>query len=280
FRNAFMSFASVFTSSGCLVILGICALFIINTNSVIDSIKARCEIQLFIETEASDERVAAVGKEILSIANVASAEFFSKSDMLDFAMNDMFKGREYELSDFENDNPFSDSYKISLKDISKSEETIRELEKIRNTDHILNNQEIINNILWVSSVVKKTGIIVIVLLFILSVVIISNTVRLTVFNRSREINIMKYIGASDDFIKSPFIIEGAVLGLISAVLAFSTVAGIYTEFYKFFQSSGFGTDAIVAWGGMAPFAAAAFLAAGLFIGISGTAFSVKKYLRV
>lgn len=278
FRNTFMSLASVFTTSSCLIILGLSAAVILNANNIIEQIKSQCEIQLFLSADASQQQVTDTYNAIMNIENVKSAELFTKEDMLKFAMEDMFSGYEYELSGFEEDNPFSDSYKISLADISKTNETLRQLEKIENTDHIMNNQEIIDNILSVSSFVKKSGIILMILLFSLSMVIISNTVKITVFNRRMEINIMKYIGASDNFIKTPFIIEGAVLGTASAVISFGISAGIYIEVYRFFSEPNIFT--LIPFNNFSMTLAAAFLISGLFINICGVSFAIKKHLDV
>ncbi len=278
FRNTFMSLASVFTAASCRLILGVCAAIIINAGNIIEQIKSQCEIQLFINTSASPERTAAISDEILSISNVKSAVFFSREDMLEFAANDMFKGREYELSGFENDNPFSDSYKISLIDISKTDETLKSLEKIPDIDHIMNNQSVINNIISVSSSVKKTGIILMILLFSLSMVIIFNTVKLTVFNRRTEINIMKYIGASDNFIKAPFVIEGTIIGCTSALVSFGILSFVYIEIYNLWD--GYGSLTLIPFSDISLAAAAAFLVSGLFISTSGTTFAVKKHLNV
>lgn len=281
FRNAFMSFAAIFTITGCLVILGIFTLFTFNANHLANQIKEQCEIQLFIDFEASQERIKEIENEILMLDNIKSVEFYSKENMLDFAVNDMFEGREYELSGFEEDNPFHDSYKITLSDISKTDTTVQELEKIENTDHVLNNQEIINNILSFSDVIKKSGIILMVLLFVLSMVIISNTVKLTVFNRRKEINIMKYIGAEDEFIKTPFIIEGAILGAVSSIVAFLLVAGAYVEIYHLFGSSEFNTLSLISYDNITLIISwLIFLFIGSFIGIAGSSFSVKQHLKV
>lgn len=279
-RNGFMSVAAWFTITSCLLILGIFTVLTLNVNYAVNQIKEQCELQVFMKKDISEERLKGIEKEILSVQNVKSAELFTKEDMLDYAREDMFEGKEEQLTGFEDDNPFSDSYKIRLNDISAASETAEILEEIDDVDHVVNKQSVVDIIASVSRVIKKASAAVMLLLLVVSVVIMSNTIKLTVFNRRKEIGIMKYIGATDSFIKAPFIIEGMTIGLLSAAAAFGVVSWGYIMLERFVNSANIGIAAMLPYRGTAVLLGVLFVVMGGLIGIAGSMVSIKRYLKV
>ena len=280
FRNGFMSVASLFTITSCLLILGIFTLITLNVNFITDQVKEQCELQLFIKKDADERRVGQLKDEIMTLNNVKSAELFTKEDMLNYAKEDMFEGKEEQLTGFEDDNPFSDSYKIRLNDISQSNATAEKLEQLADVDHVVNKQGVVDTIISISGTVKKISIIIMVLLLIVSVVIISNTVKLTVFNRRKEINIMKYIGATDGFIKVPFIIEGIIIGLLGAALSFGLTSWGYLMLENFVTTAGFEMITMIPYSVVAIILGIMFAVMGGVIGMMGSMMSMKKHLHV
>ncbi len=280
FRNGFMSVASLFTITSCLLILGIFTLITLNVNFITDQVKEQCELQLFIKKDADERRVGQLKDEIMTLSNVKSAELFTKEDMLNYAKQDMFEGKEEQLTGFEDDNPFSDSYKIRLNDISQSNATAEKLEQLADVDHVVNKQGVVDTIISISGTVKKISIIIMVLLLIVSVVIISNTVKLTVFNRRKEINIMKYIGATDGFIKVPFIIEGIIIGLLGAAVSFGLTSWGYLMLENFVTTAGFEMIAMIPYSVVAIILGIMFAVMGGVIGMMGSMMSMKKHLHV
>ena len=280
-RNGLMSVASLFTISCCLLILGLFTILTLNVNSFTEQMKDQCEIQLFINKGTDEARVSQMADEILTFPNVKEVEFYSRKDLYDYAMNDVFEGREELIGDYtEEDNPFSDSYKITLQDISKTEQTVTELEKLTDVSHIENKQDITNIVISASNAVKNLSMIVMLILLLISIVIISNTVRLTVFNRRKEINIMKYIGATDRFIRIPFIIEGVMIGFIGAILSFALISWGYIVIYQKFAKASFDVVKLIPYINIAPALGIIFLVFGCLIGIVGSAISMRKYLKV
>ena len=280
FRNGFMSVASLFTITSCLLILGIFTLITLNVNFITDQVKEQCELQLFIKKDADERRVGQLKDEIMTLSNVKSAELFTKEDMLNYAKQDMFEGKEEQLTGFEDDNPFSDSYKIRLNDISQSNATAEKLEQLADVDHVVNKQGVVDTLISISGTVKKISIIIMVLLLIVSVVIISNTVKLTVFNRRKEINIMKYIGATDGFIKVPFIIEGIIIGLLGAAVSFGLTSWGYLMLENFVTTAGFEMIAMIPYSVVAIILGIMFAVMGGVIGMMGSMMSMKKHLHV
>ena len=279
-RNGLMSVASLFTIACCLVILGVFSLLSVNVNSITEQIKDQCEVQLYIKTDATAERVTAIGTEITAVENVKEATLFTKQQTLDYAMNDMFEGNEEMLEGFSEDNPFSDSYKIVLHDIEKNAETVEKLAQIPDVEKVVNKQDVVNNVLAVSDGIKKFSIIMMAILFVVSIVIISSTVKLTVFNRRKEINIMKYIGATDRFIRVPFVLEGMMIGFFGAVVAFLAIFWSYFALLKYLESINFNVFELVDIWGIAPSVAGLFVIFGCLIGITGSALSIRKHLHV
>ena len=281
-RNGLMSAASLFTTTCCLLILGLFTIITINVNSITGQIKDQCEVQLYIDENATDERISQIGDEILALPNVKEISLYTKEEMYEYAMNDVFKGREDLAGSYtEEDNPFSDSYKITLNDIALASQTVSELEKIADVTHVENNQDVTNIVLSVSNSVQKLSIVIMIILLIVSIVIISNTVRLTVFNRRKEINIMKYIGATDRFIRTPFIIEGVMIGFFGAVISFGLISWAYIALYDTYANSSFGNVMdLVKYMNIAPVLGGLFVVCGCLIGIVGSSISMRKYLNV
>ena len=279
-RNGLMSVASLFTIASCLVILGVFAIISMNVNYFTDKIEDQCEVQLYINPGTSAERVGIIGEEILGIENVKEATLFTKEEMLAYAKNDMFGEDAELLSGFEDDNPFSDSYKIILESIENTSATVAELEKIADVEKVVNKQDIVNMVLNLSKIIKRFSMSIMLVLLIIAIVIISNTVRLTVFNRRKEINIMKYIGATDRFIKGPFLLEGMIIGFFGAILAFLVVFWGYFALLEYVNGLSIGNIELIGLWNIMPAIAGIFVVFGCIIGVVGSGISMRKYLRV
>lgn len=280
-RNGLMSVASLFTIVGCLMILGVFTILTLNVNVITNQIKDQCEIQVFLDVDTSEERVKAIYNEIVSIPNVKTAELYTKVQMLEEVKQTMFEGREELIASFDDeDNPFSDSYKIVLNDISFAGETASELQKIENVESVTNKQDVVNFVISTSNTIKHISIVVMLLLLLVAIVIISNTVRLTVFNRRKEINIMKYIGATDRFIRVPFVFEGIMIGFLGAMLSFIAMCGGYCFILNYLTSINFELFTLVDLKIIAVWLGVIFVVVGCLIGMLGSIVSMKKYLKV
>ena len=284
-RNGLMSVASLFTITCCLLILGLFTLISFNMNFFSEQLKDQCEVQAYMLQGTTDERIEEIKLEIEKIDNVKTVSLYTKEELYEFAMNDVFKGKEDMMPTYdENENPFSDSYQITLNDISKTAETISEIEKINDMEHVEDRQELTNIIIVGSNAIKNVSMIIMIILLVISMVIISNTVRLTVFNRRKEINIMKYIGATDRFIRTPFVMEGMLIGFIGAFIAFGVVSWGYNEVIRLFgellDSVEFGSLSLVPYTSVAPTIIILFVVFGCSIGIVGSLISMRKHLKV
>lgn len=280
-RNGLMTVASLFTITGCLVILGLFVMMSLNVNYITSKIKDQCEIQVFLDADASDSKVKEVGKQLKALDNVKEAVLFTKEDMLSYAENDIFEeNSELTLGFDEDDNPFSDSYKVTLIDIALTSDTVKQIEGFSSVEYIDNKQEVVDNVVHISDYVKKFSIAAVVLLMVIALVIISNTVRLTVFNRRKEINIMKYIGATDRFIRVPFIIEGVTIGIIGAGIAFALVSWGYAAVSGAIAKTGYEMFMLLDYGSVWLIVAVLFAVVGGNIGMFGSMISMRRYLKV
>lgn len=279
-RNGLMTVASLFTITSCLLILGLFTVITFNVNYISDQVKDQCEIQLFLKEDVSEERIEDIKKEIDNTPNVKESTLFTKEDMLNFAKQDMFEGKEDLLTGFEGeDNPFSNSYKITLINIEKTTETVNALKSLDGADHVENKQDVVNAVVSISSVVKKLSLFIMALLLVIAIVIIANTVKLTVFNRRKEINIMKYIGATDRFIRIPFILEGMMIGLFGAFIAFGLMSWGYIAMLGYVNVHGFNMFELIQYLTVAPIILILFVVVGCAIGMVGSVFSMRKYLK-
>ena len=279
-RNGLMSVASLVTIIACLCILGLFTVVTLNVNAFTAQSKDQCEIQLFMLQDTSDERIAEIGDEILKNQNVKAISLYTRKELYEYAMNDVFEGRQELIGDYnEEDNPFSDSYKIVLHDIEKTSQTVEELSAVSGVEHIENIQDIANIVIMISDAIQKLSIVIMLVLLLISVVIISNTVRLTVFNRRKEISIMKYIGATDRFIRMPFIIEAMLIGLFGAITAFGIISWGYIALFDSYSKSEFMPFDLVSYLELAPFLGILFVVFGCLIGIIGSVISMRKYLK-
>lgn len=226
FSNCWMTIASIFTVVASLLILGVFLTLSINVNSMIGSLEESYQIVVFVDEKVSDDGVLAIGSYIKNIPNVSEASLTTSSERLAELRIKMGENGS-KLDRYQGDNPLRNMYQIALSDLTKSSETVKELEKIDGIAKIQRNEDAINKLVKVASYVQNFSIWIIVALAIVSIFIISNTIRLTVYTRRKEINIMKFVGATDWFIRWPFIIEGIFIGLIGSAISIGLVTGGY-----------------------------------------------------
>ncbi len=278
FRNGLMTIASLFTITCCLLILGLFTVISFNVNYITTQVKDQCEVQVYMADGTSAERVSAVGDEIIKLTNVKEISLFTKEDAMAYVVEDMFEGNEKLAEGLENDT-FRDSYKVRLVDIELTGKTVEELQQIADVEDVQNKQDIVNVVVSLSDAVKKVTILIMVLLLIVAVVIMANTIRLTVFNRRKEINIMKYIGATDRFIRIPFILEGIMIGFIGALVAFGFMSWGYIAIMDYIANA-IPVFELLPYINIAPVFGVLFVITGGLIGMVGSVISMRKYLNV
>lgn len=228
----------------------------------------------------NDQEAKALCDEIKKLDNVADVVLVTSEEGLENVKDSMIEGQE-DYFDFLNDeygNPMSCAAKIYMKDMSLFDETIKKLEKFEGIDVIQSQSDLADTINAIKSGIGVAGTWIIAILMIIALVIVSNTIRVTMYNRKLEISIMKAVGATDTFVRIPFVVEGILIGLLSALLAEGLLYFCYRVATETIINS-LGTSDIVQYGDMAWFLLLVFVGIGLFAGVLGSVIMISKYLR-
>ena len=285
FRNVFhnkkSSGASLAIMCATMLIFGIFFMIIENINSAVKTIELQQGMQVFIQKDASDEQISQIGEQIKAINGVNTIKFISKEDALNYNREKL--GNPALFVGYDEENPFKASYLVTLTDLKLSSEVQENIYKLDNIASITSQDNTINNLVKIANGIKIVSIVVLSLLVIISIFIIANTIKLTVHARRKEISIMKYVGATDSFIRWPFIIEGIIIGIIAAIISLAILGLAYNLII-----SKLGNSAVLAKIGMSLLSFAnistllviVYLVLGIGIGALGSTISMRKYLKV
>ena len=277
--NRLMSIASISVLFSCMVMIGAAFMIMVNINMFIGSVEDQNVIMVFVEDEATQEQTKALGESIKAQDNVSKCTFISRESSFEQLKNDM--GDSSVLFEGLDSNPLPDAYEVVLEDQELFDETVESLAKLENVLHIRENRQLAAKLSGLRNTVSYVSIGIISLLLIVSLFIVSNTIRITMDSRRLEINIMKSVGATRWFIRWPFMVEGMMLGVISGVLALLAVWAIYAAVSRSLVSmlSGLGMTGVAPFGKYALILLAVFLGLGLVAGAFGSAVSITRYLR-
>ena len=288
FRNVFKNKKASMVS----LITMLCAMFLFGTffaigeniNHLMEQVKKAQGIEIFIKTDASDDETAKLGNEIKAIEGVNTCRFKTKQEALE-QMKESLKSYDGNLMDtYEGENNiFPASYIVTLTDLSLSEGVQEKILKLDNVDEITSSDKTIDTLIKISNGLRLAIGVIFVLLLIIAVTIISNTIKLTVHARRKEISIMKYVGATNGFIRIPFVVEGIIIGITAALFTILILAGIYNVIIGNIESSNvlqkMGVN-LLQFSDIINSIIVVFLVLGIGIGITGSAISMKKYLDV
>jgi len=278
FLHGFMSFAAIWVTVASLLIMGTFALVLFNLNEMIVDLERDNQVLVYIEEDYSTAEAKSVGSQINMITNVHSAQFVSREQALsDFveeqADDEMFAGLE--------SSTFRDRFVVSMEDNSMMRQTCEEIKKIEGVADITAHYEIQEGFQTIQNILNIASLIIIAVLFVVSMLIISNTVKLAMYDRKDEIAIMKMVGATNGFIRCPFVVEGFILGITASVLAFFLQWGLYN--FLEVQINSVDTLQLIS---MIPFmevielVAIAYAAVGFVVGVFGSVLSIRKFLKV
>lgn len=228
----------------------------------------------------NDEEAKALCAEIEKIDNVASAEYISSEQGLESVKANMLEGQEDYFSFLNDDygNPLSAAAKVTMTDMSLFDETLEKIEKLEGVDVIQSQGDLADKITAVKQGITVAGFWIIAILMVISLVIVSNTIRVTMYNRKLEISIMKAVGATDSFVRIPFVVEGMLIGVISALVAEGLLYFCYRVATETITTT-LGTTDIVKYGDVALYLLLVFLGIGIFAGALGSVIMISKYLR-
>ncbi len=275
-QNRFMSLASIAVLVSCLLITGTAYLTYVNVNNLFNWVYEQNVVVAFVDSDYTEEQARALEGRIESITNVSGATFLSRDDSLK-KLEDSIPESLFESLQGEN-NPLQDSYIVTFQDLAKFDATLMQLQALDGVDEVSYSGDLAQTLTRVRQVVLTVGAWIIAVLLLVSLFIISNTIKLTVYSRRLEIYIMKSVGATNSFVRFPFAVEGMVLGLLSGGLAYGIMYYIYTRLAENFS---FGPMlGLVSFSRVWVTMLVGFLAAGLLTGVLGSVISMSKYLKM
>lgn len=275
-KNKIMFIASVLIISTSMITLGIFTIIGENVKALADSLIADQSIIAYVTEDATEEKITLIGKTIKSINGVTGITRETKQEAIDNAREQLI-GEEYEdfTAGWEDSNIFTDSFEVNVEDLDIANSIANEIEKIDGIRKVRFDKEIFNKISGMSDLIKTIVLVIFVLLVAVSLLVISNTIKLVLHSRRREINIMKYIGATDTFVKTPFIIEGIIVGVIGAYISWFLTMQLYTGVQNSFISLG-----NMEWLDLSQRILNTNLIIGVGISCIACLISIKKYLDV
>lgn len=276
--HGLMSFATVTIIMACLIIMGSVALLSLNINYLIKDLEKQNEVVAFVDDEIEDEEEAkAIGSQILAVGNISAADFVSRGE----AMQNYMSKYDKSLMEGIDETVFRHRFIIHLNDIEKLAQTKEALESVPGVARVRAHQEYADTFVKIRNIVSGVALVLMAILVFVSMFIMSNTIKLATFSRREEIAIMKMVGASNGFIRLPFVVEGLVLGLLGGGLGFLAQWGLYDLVTKSLMESLTGDILeVVPFLSIAPMILAVYLGIGVVIGVFGGVNAIKNYLKV
>lgn len=276
--NRLMSLASVTVLMACLIIMGAGIMIYFNINNVVDKVQSQNVVMVYVADDASEDETTQIGTSLKGISNVESCEFVPKEVAFQEQIQSM--GGDAALFEGFDEIPLPDAYKVTVKDLSQFENTVSQIKQINKVDSVRENSDLASKLLSLRHAVSIVSVGLVIMLFLVALFIISNTIRITMFSRKLEISIMKAVGATNWFIRWPFMIEGMILGTISGIVSLGVLWGLYALAEKVFAQ----TLSLIGFS-LVPFSEywwqilLVFVAIGLFTGGFGSLVSMAKYLK-
>ncbi len=277
FSHGLMSFATVTITMACLIIMGSFGLLVVNINEMIADLESENEVVAFIDENLTEEEARAIESRIEAVPNVADAQFMSRAE----AMENFQEDYDPELFDSLDESVFRHRYIIQLTDISLMSQTEADLENVDGVAKVNAHLDYAQGFITARNIVSIVSLALIIILIVVSFFIMTNTIKLATFTRREEIAIMRMVGASNGFIRCPFIVEGLVLGILGGLLAFIIEWGLYSLLLN--RVMGGVTSTLIT---LVPFSAVmwplliAFLGVGILVGVFGGSSAIRNYLKV
>ncbi len=283
FRNVWshrlMSIASAGVLMACMLMIGIMSVISLNIDSLVKSVGEQSVVMVFFEDDMSREEAKAVSDSISKITNVKTCKFVSREDGLERAKSKLDQSYVPLFDWVKDENPLPDACQVTLEDLAQFDKTVLELRSTEGVQSVGHQKKVAGILSATRDIIRNVGVSIIILLMVIALMIVSNTIKITMYARKLEINIMKAVGATDGFIRMPFVIEGMILGVVAGI----TSTGVLYFLYKFAQQTLVKNFGIVTK--FVPFTSFAlpmfigFVLVGSVIGSLGSVISIGKYLR-
>ena len=283
-KNRMMSFASFCVLLVSLLLVGVATLFYMNISSMMGGIENKNEIIVYLDENTTQEEVSVLKGQLSQIDNIAEVNFYSKEESFEDLKNSM-DGYEMLFDSLGDDNPLVDAYRLRVKNIDQIADTIVQIESLDHIYSIRAPMDFVSLLMELRRIITIVCSVIIVALIVISLVIISNTTKASVFARRSEIQIMKYVGATNAFIRIPFFVEGMVTGFLAGCVAFVITWVSYDSLINLVTNqtdfvSVIGRGSIMSFGQVAGVVALAYIGSGVLFGALGSVLSMRKHLNV
>jgi cell division transport system permease protein len=285
FRNRIMSLASISAIAAALFVLGLVLAMVLNFNNIISGLESKVEITVFLKDNVQSHEIEAMSRQLNDWEGIKEWKFVSRDEALE-NWREEWGEQKYLLDGYTaENNPLPDSFHITVENPDYVTEMVEKLRKLTMVEVVQYSKDVVGTITRIANTTRILGLAVVVILIIMAMIIIHNTIRISVYSRRREINIMKYIGATDWYIRWPFIMEGISLGIMGAVIAGSLTAGIYYLLVQQVAESPMEGN-ILSLLQLLPLESIIYQIVGLFllvgsvVGVIASVLSIRKHLRV
>ncbi len=280
--NRMMSIASICVLMSCLVLIGSASMIFLNIDSLLSRIEEENVVMVYIKDKTTDADIDAMETNLKNVGNIKAVEFIPKEVAWEEQLKTMEKAQAEFFTEIDSKIPLPDAYKVTIDDLDRFDATVSSIRNVdkEHIDTIRENKDLAQKLVSIRQGISIIAIVIISVLFAISLFIISNTIRLTVYSRRLEISIMKSVGATNSFVRLPFVVEGMILGIVSGCISIGLVWGLYELAITQFQglldalnlkALGFADYALPMLG--------IFIAVGIISGVGGSLITMRKYLN-
>ena len=278
--NRMMSIASICVLMSCLVLIGCASMIFLNIESLLGRIEEENVVMVYIQDGTTDADINAMGDSLKKMDNIKEVEFVSKESAWQEQLDTMEEAQAKFFTEISSDIPLPDAYKVTVNDLSQFDSTVDQIKQLQHIDTIRENKDLAQKLVTIRHGVEVISVVIVAVLLAISVFIIQNTIKLTVYSRRLEITIMKSVGATNGFVRLPFVVEGMILGVISGVISLGLVWAFYEFAINQFGDliSSLGLEALKFSNYALPMLGI-FIAIGIVTGVGGALLSMGKYLN-
>lgn len=278
--NRMMSIASICVLMSCLVLIGCASMIFLNIESLLGRIEEENVVMVYIQDGTTDADINAMGDSLKKMDNIKEVEFVSKESAWQEQLDTMEEAQAKFFTEISSDIPLPDAYKVTANDLSQFDSTVDQIKQLQHIDTIRENKDLAQKLVTIRHGVEVISVVIVAVLLAISVFIIQNTIKLTVYSRRLEISIMKSVGATNGFVRLPFVVEGMILGVISGVISLGLVWAFYEFAINQFGDliSSLGLEALKFSNYALPMLGI-FIAIGIVTGVGGALLSMGKYLN-
>ncbi|MDE6385172.1 MAG: permease-like cell division protein FtsX [Eubacterium sp.] len=278
--NRMMSIASICVLMSCLVLMGCATMIFLNIDSLLGRIEEENVVMVYIEDDTTASDLKQMEKSLNKISNVKEVEFIAKEAAWQQQLDTMEESHAAYFTELSSEIPLPNAYKITIDDLSLFDDTINNIKKLDHIETIRENKDLAKKLVSIRHGIEIIAVVIVAVLLAISIFIISNTIKLTVYSRRLEISIMKSVGATNGFVRLPFVVEGMILGIISGVISLGLVWGFYEFAIRQFKdlidslnltALNFADYSLVMLG--------AFVAIGILTGVGGSIITMGRYLN-